>query len=83
MREQIMKALKAKGFSVSGVSTLEVTDPKVEGYSAERNVAQIKIGKGVSVNPYRGYWYKPGEFKQVESVDEVLSLIEGRFEGRK
>jgi len=78
MREQIMKALKAKGYAVSGASTLEVTDPKVQGYTPERNVAQIKLVGGIFVNPYRGHWYKPGEFVQVDSVDEVVRLIEER-----
>lgn len=77
---ELKKALKAKGYQLEGG---EVTDTKELGYSTERNVALIKVtAKGFLVNPYRGYWYKPAEFISASSVDEVVELIEGRFDMR-
>ncbi len=82
MRAELKKALKAKGYSIDGT---DVTDDSVKDFSSRRNVAQVRINPNgtITVNVYRGRWYKISEAEIVDSVEKAIALIEARPKGQK
>lgn len=79
-----LKVALGNRFAVTGTERkVEVTDNTVLDYNKERNVAQVEVRNGkLFVNVYRGYFYKPTEFVEAKNVEEVKTLIEGRFKIR-
>jgi len=80
-----LQAVLGKDFKVEGSDRkMEVTDNKILGYNAERNVAQVEVRNGkIFVNVYRGYFYKPVEFVEAKDLNEVKVLISRRFKVRE
>ena len=78
-----LKATLGNKFSVSGSDTgMEITDPNVQGYSCLRNVATLKVRKGVLfLNLFSPKDQVYREYKEIKVTDlrEAAKLIRENY----